>query len=118
MKEAATCLNMSKFDQLICTCDKIKIAAKHSGAHRLFYVADLIETACQNKKYNRVLDYYPYLVESFIEYKKYWRQLKAEYLCQVNQIQINSQIEDSPVAEIYSLNKHPESGQIYCLIKN
>ena len=22
------------------------------------------------------------------------------------------------MAEIYSLNKHPESGQIYCLIKN
>jgi len=42
MKEAASNLNTNQFDKLIKTCEKIKHAARHGGAHRIYYIADLI----------------------------------------------------------------------------
>ena len=57
----------------------IKGASSYIGACHLHYVGFYIQDHYHKKKYQKMIDYYPSLVESAIEYKKYSKEILAKY---------------------------------------
>ena len=59
----------------------LKGASGYIGASKIHYACFYILEASKGNDYERMLEYYPFLVEAVIEYKRYSRRVLANYKC-------------------------------------
>lgn len=57
----------------------LKGASSYIGASHLHYVCYYIQDHYHNKRFQKMIDYYPSLIEAAIEFKKYSKLMIANY---------------------------------------
>jgi HPt (histidine-containing phosphotransfer) domain-containing protein len=77
MQEIVSPIENHQWDEIKQKAHVIKGASSYIGACHLHYVGFYIQDHYYKKKYQKMIDYYPSLVEAAIEYKKYSKVILA-----------------------------------------
>tara|TARA_B110000285_G_C15019193_1_gene560637 strand:- start:641 stop:1012 length:372 start_codon:yes stop_codon:yes gene_type:complete len=79
MKEIVKPFENKNFQEMKEQAHKLKGASGYIGAGKIHYVCYYIQENFYFKKYEKMLDYYPSLVEAAIEFKVYRRKILCKY---------------------------------------
>lgn len=79
MKDIIPAFDSKDFKQMKSFAHSLKGASAYIGASRLHYICYFIQEHFVLKDYDKMLEYYPSLVESAIEFKLYSRKIIAEH---------------------------------------
>lgn len=71
-------VNEQDFDKMKAKIHNMKGACGYVGASRLHYVCAFIQEEYLKGNFKKMLDHYPRLIESIIEYRRYSRRLLSE----------------------------------------
>jgi HPt (histidine-containing phosphotransfer) domain-containing protein len=78
MKEIVPTIKAKDYDSYKNLAHALKGASGYIGASRLHYVCYYIQEHHLKKRHQKMLEYYPSIVEAAIEFKVYSRKLLAE----------------------------------------
>lgn len=78
MDQIANSLNNHDWKEMKTVANQLKGAASYVGSGRVYYICYHIDTAFHANDFMRMIEYYPLLVESCIEFKRCSRQYLAE----------------------------------------
>lgn len=111
------------------TAQRLSKASQYGGASRMQYLSEYVSTSCSDGKYHRVIDYYPSLMESAVEFKRAWRLKKQEpegehddtssqFNPYLNIYQNNQTMNDATARYIDTQSETIMVSKFYCLIKH
>ena len=116
MSQVKEAYDKKDFDKIKSVAHTLKGACAYVGAGKLHYICYFIQDYWVKKEYDRMLEYYPSLVEAVIELKVASAKLLADH--EGKTFIFDSELENCVHSDKFYLDKHEPSGFIYCVATN